>query len=51
MGTACGVLRAHAPGLRRRPALEAVRQRLHGIHECLYLHLKPPEALFSIAQA
>jgi hypothetical protein len=51
MGTSGGVLRIHAPGLGRRPLLEAVCQGLHSIHERLYLHLEPLQALFRIGPA
>lgn len=51
MSTPRGVFRTHAPGLGRRPVLEAVCQRFHSIHECLYLHLKPLQTLFSIGPA
>lgn len=51
MGTPGGVLRTHTPGLGRRPVLEAACQRLHSIHERLYLHLEPLQAFFGIGPA
>jgi len=41
------VLSVHAPGLGRLPVLEAMYQRADGLYECLYLHLKPLQALLS----
>lgn len=51
MGTPGRVFRTHAPGLGRRPLLEAVCQRFHSIHECLYLYLEALQALFSTGPA
>jgi len=51
VGTPGGVLRTHAPGLGRRPVLKAVCQHFQSIHDSLYLHLKPLQALIGVGPA